>query len=241
MKGSFSEESLERFAELAAQTQSADFSEGGTYDFTTCIRPDGSAYGTGGKCRKGTEGMVKKETGAHQTKKDAAATGAKRLRAAMNRKGKPLTGKARAAKMHETAALAHAAAARMGSGAEAAKATGRAFKLSNAAHNLHPTSDTKGAQKKGTEAWTQAQHKAAAAAHRKAAQGLVSKPSEAKKASAPAAPAGPKQKVVKELATRIKRQQEAIARMSPGKYTKKEIEIERQTLQEMRSRLAGMR
>lgn len=27
----------------------------GTYDFTTCERPNGSRYGTGGKCRKGTE------------------------------------------------------------------------------------------------------------------------------------------------------------------------------------------
>lgn len=25
------------------------------YDYTRCVRPDGSAYGTGGKCRKGTE------------------------------------------------------------------------------------------------------------------------------------------------------------------------------------------
>ena len=27
----------------------------GSYDFTTCERPNGSRYGTGGKCRKGTE------------------------------------------------------------------------------------------------------------------------------------------------------------------------------------------
>lgn len=27
----------------------------GAYDFTTCERPNGSRYGTGGKCRKGTE------------------------------------------------------------------------------------------------------------------------------------------------------------------------------------------
>jgi hypothetical protein len=27
----------------------------GTYDFTRCERPDGSAYGTGGKCRQGSE------------------------------------------------------------------------------------------------------------------------------------------------------------------------------------------
>lgn len=55
MHGSFSEDALEQFAQLAAQTQSADFSEDNTYDFTRCVRPDGSAYGTGGKCRKGAE------------------------------------------------------------------------------------------------------------------------------------------------------------------------------------------
>jgi hypothetical protein len=64
MKGSFSEESLAQFAELAAQALPADFAEGDTYDFTTCIRPDGSAYGTGGKCRKGTEGQAKEKAGA---------------------------------------------------------------------------------------------------------------------------------------------------------------------------------
>jgi len=55
MNGYFSEEALQRFAEMAAQTQSADFAEGDTYDFTRCVRPNGTAYGTTGKCRKGTE------------------------------------------------------------------------------------------------------------------------------------------------------------------------------------------
>jgi hypothetical protein len=55
MYGSFSEEALEQFAQLAAQTQAADFAEGDTYDFTRCVRPNGTAYGTRGKCRKGTE------------------------------------------------------------------------------------------------------------------------------------------------------------------------------------------
>ena len=27
----------------------------GSYDFTRCVKPDGSAYGTAGQCRKGTE------------------------------------------------------------------------------------------------------------------------------------------------------------------------------------------
>jgi hypothetical protein len=55
MKGSFSEEALLRFAELSAESRGLDFSEGSVYDFTRCIRPDGSTYGTGGRCRKGSE------------------------------------------------------------------------------------------------------------------------------------------------------------------------------------------
>ena len=59
MNGSFSEDALLRFAELATQSQSADFSEGDTYDFARCVRPDGSSYGTSGKCRKGSESDAK--------------------------------------------------------------------------------------------------------------------------------------------------------------------------------------
>jgi len=55
MKGYFSEETLDKYASLAAEKLDLDFAEGGLYDFTRCVRPDGSAYGTGGKCRKGTE------------------------------------------------------------------------------------------------------------------------------------------------------------------------------------------
>ena len=61
MNGSFSEDALLRFAELAAQSQSADFSEGDIYDFTRCVRPDGSSYGTGGKCRKGSEAAAEEK------------------------------------------------------------------------------------------------------------------------------------------------------------------------------------
>lgn len=32
-----------------------------SYDFTRCVRPDGSSYGTGGKCRKGTESAKQAE------------------------------------------------------------------------------------------------------------------------------------------------------------------------------------
>ena len=64
MKGSISEEALNQYNRLVAEKQGLDFAEGDTYDFTTCIRSDGSAYGTGGTCRKGTEGEAKaKEPG----------------------------------------------------------------------------------------------------------------------------------------------------------------------------------
>jgi hypothetical protein len=62
MKGYFSEETLDNYARLAAEKLDVDFAEGDLYDFTTCIRPDGSAYGTGGKCRKGSEGETKAKT-----------------------------------------------------------------------------------------------------------------------------------------------------------------------------------
>ena len=53
--GGFSEEALQLF-QLAASEQGYDFSEGDeTYDFARCVRSDGTAYGTGGSCRKGTE------------------------------------------------------------------------------------------------------------------------------------------------------------------------------------------
>ena len=71
MKGYFSEETLNTYARLAAEKLDTDFAEGDSYDFTTCIRPDGSAYGTGGKCRKGTEGAAK--PGERSPKKFSAA------------------------------------------------------------------------------------------------------------------------------------------------------------------------
>jgi len=53
-QGHFSNEALEAYEALIADTFPLDFSEAQVYDFTRCVRPDGSAYGTGGKCRKGT-------------------------------------------------------------------------------------------------------------------------------------------------------------------------------------------
>jgi hypothetical protein len=72
MKGSFSEEALLRFAELSAQAQGLDFSENNTYDFTRCVRPNGSIYGTRGKCRKGSETCAKEATPVKSTKSIAS-------------------------------------------------------------------------------------------------------------------------------------------------------------------------
>jgi hypothetical protein len=54
MFGSFSKESLEKFQGMLSLSSSQDFSES-VFDFTRCVRTDGTAYGTAGKCRKGTE------------------------------------------------------------------------------------------------------------------------------------------------------------------------------------------
>ncbi len=62
MLGRFSEEALKAFAASHnLDTRNQDFSEG-VFDFTRCVRPDGTAYGTRGKCRKGTEEVKKEES-----------------------------------------------------------------------------------------------------------------------------------------------------------------------------------
>ncbi len=61
MLGGFSEEALQLF-QLAASEQSYEFSEGGeTYDFTRCMRADGSFYGTRGSCKKGSAAGAKEK------------------------------------------------------------------------------------------------------------------------------------------------------------------------------------
>jgi hypothetical protein len=55
MTGDFSGEALKAYQETLAEQAGTDFAEGESYDFARCIRKDGSAYGTSGKCRKGTE------------------------------------------------------------------------------------------------------------------------------------------------------------------------------------------
>jgi hypothetical protein len=53
--GRFTEGALEFYQKSLLEGESFNFSEGGYYDFTLCLRPNGTYYGTGGKCRKGTE------------------------------------------------------------------------------------------------------------------------------------------------------------------------------------------
>jgi hypothetical protein len=67
--GGFSEEAFEICQRLLSEQGNVGFSEGETYDFTRCVRPNGTAYGTKGKCRKGTE--EEKQEVAPKTKKSA--------------------------------------------------------------------------------------------------------------------------------------------------------------------------
>ncbi len=53
--GSFTQEALESYQKSVAEREGVEFSENGIYDFTRCMRPDGTFYGTRGKCREGTE------------------------------------------------------------------------------------------------------------------------------------------------------------------------------------------
>jgi hypothetical protein len=53
--GGFSEEALQLF-QLAASERAYDFSEEGeVYDFTRCMRPNGTYYGTRGQCKSGSQ------------------------------------------------------------------------------------------------------------------------------------------------------------------------------------------
>lgn len=57
--GGFSEEALQLF-QLAAVERTFEFSEGGeVYDFTRCMRPNGTFYGTRGKCKSGSDAGAK--------------------------------------------------------------------------------------------------------------------------------------------------------------------------------------
>lgn len=64
MKGGFTSESLSAYSALVSEKFSSNFSEQGScYDFTRCVRPDGTAYGSSGKCRKGIESALDPDRG----------------------------------------------------------------------------------------------------------------------------------------------------------------------------------
>ena len=62
MYGGFSEESLTEFIKLTYGDEAENFSEEDFFSFTRCVRPNGSTYGTAGKCKKGTETGAKEVT-----------------------------------------------------------------------------------------------------------------------------------------------------------------------------------
>ena len=61
MKGSFSEDALAAYQQALAERDGMDYSEGDSYDFTRCVRSDGSFYGTRGKCKSGKDAGAKEE------------------------------------------------------------------------------------------------------------------------------------------------------------------------------------
>jgi len=76
MKGYFDEKSLEAYNLLIADREGVDFSEGEIYDFTRCVRADGSFYGTSGRCRQGSPAGPKEEaekTGRQRTRSEKSA------------------------------------------------------------------------------------------------------------------------------------------------------------------------
>ena len=73
MYGSFSDESLAEFIKLTYGDEAENFSEEDFFSFTRCVRPNGSTYGTAGKCKKGTETSAKEVApSSHRTRPKAA-------------------------------------------------------------------------------------------------------------------------------------------------------------------------
>lgn len=90
MFGSFTEQALRDYAELARQKakgnradeDQSEYSE--AWDFTTCLRPDGSLYGISrGKCRKGSE-VSRAEV---QRQREAAKTPKQKQREKIQKRG----------------------------------------------------------------------------------------------------------------------------------------------------------
>ena len=73
MQGSFSEQSLKSYEELIQESFSTNFSELDmeVYDYTRCVRADGTVYSSRGKCRKGRETAAVASHPQAQRKSDA--------------------------------------------------------------------------------------------------------------------------------------------------------------------------
>jgi hypothetical protein len=84
------------FLDTDGSQDADDYAEGGdTWDYTTCLRPDGTLYGIGGgKCRKGTE--VSADTA--RRRREEAKTPKQKQREARRKKGERAVTKARAEK-----------------------------------------------------------------------------------------------------------------------------------------------
>lgn len=63
MNGHFTEETLSKYVELLEERFGPSHSEKSEYDFTRCMRADGSFYGTRGKCRKGSDAGAAEKKG----------------------------------------------------------------------------------------------------------------------------------------------------------------------------------
>lgn len=78
MQGNFSNTALEHYQEVAKE-KLVDSLYGSSYDFTRCVRPNGTAYGTAGTCRKGVEAALEAEPAPEITKKPRSKAPSKAL------------------------------------------------------------------------------------------------------------------------------------------------------------------
>jgi hypothetical protein len=78
MQGNFSNTALEHYQEVAKE-KLVDSLYGSSYDFTRCVRPNGTAYGTAGTCRKGVEAALEVEPAPEITKKPRSKAPSKAL------------------------------------------------------------------------------------------------------------------------------------------------------------------
>ena len=102
MQGSFSEKALEIFSLLASQSQGINYSESekDSYDFTRCVRPDGSSFGTSGKCtapnRQAAANSAEAEAAKEEQEAKKLMTGGRRHSRAMQAAAQRLLASAKA-------------------------------------------------------------------------------------------------------------------------------------------------